>query len=99
MADWVRQGPTLKQHNVVCWRLVDLRDAIDRQFGVRSHERIVGKLTARLNFARVSMRPRYPEHDVDAQAAHKKRMARPVCKRFVTIRSDQSPPTYPVSGT
>ena len=28
-----------------------------------------------------------------------KRMARPVRKRFVVMQSDQSTPTYPVSGT
>lgn len=72
VAEWVRQGPTLEQHNVVRWRLVDLRDAIDRQFGVQLHERTVGKLMARLNFARVSVRPRHPAQDADAQAAHKK---------------------------
>ena len=99
VAEWVRQGPTLKEHNVVRWRLIDLRDAIDRKFDVHLHERTVGKLMARLNFARVSVRPRHPEQDVDAQAAHKKRMARPVRKRFVVIQSDQSTPTYPVSGT
>jgi transposase len=72
VAEWVRQGPTLEEHNVVRWRLVDLRDAIERKFGVHLHERTVGKLMARLNFARVSVRPRHPEQDVDAQAAHKK---------------------------
>ncbi len=66
VAQWVRQGPTLEQHYVVRWRLVDLRDAICRQFGVYLHERTVGKLMARLNFARVSVRPRHPEQDVDA---------------------------------
>ena len=76
VAEWVRQGPTLEQHNVVRWRLVDLRDAIDRQFGVHLHERTIGKLMARLNFARVSVRPRHPEQDVDAQAAHKKTLPR-----------------------
>jgi len=69
---WVRQGPKLEQHNVVRWRLVDLRDQIDRQFGVQLHERTVGKLMKRLNFSRVSVRPRHPEQDASAQEAHKK---------------------------
>lgn len=72
VAGWVRQGPTLEEHKVVRWRLVDLRDAIERQFGVHLHERTVGKLMKRLNFARVSVRPRHPNQDVDAQTAHKK---------------------------
>src|SRR5271163_2113912 len=69
---WVRQGPTLEQHKVVRWRLVDLRDEIARQFGVQMHERTVGKLMAQLNFSRVSVRPRHPDQDTAAQEAHKK---------------------------
>ena len=72
VAAWVRQGPTLEQHKVIRWRLIDLRDEIDRQFSVRLHERTVGKLMARLNFSRVSVRPWHPEQDVAAQEAHKK---------------------------
>jgi hypothetical protein len=31
----------------------------------------MGKLMARLNFSRVSVRPKHPLQDVDAQEAHK----------------------------
>jgi len=72
VAQWVRQGPSRERHKVVRWRLVDLRDEIAREFGVQVHERTVGKLLARLNFARVSVRPRHPEQDPAAQEAHKK---------------------------
>lgn len=72
VAGWVRQGPTLADHKVIRWRLVDLRDEIARQFGVHLHERTVGKLMARLNLSRVSVRPRHPEQDPAAQEAHKK---------------------------
>jgi transposase len=72
VADWVRQGPDLEQHKVIRWRLVDLRDEIERQFGVHFHERTVGKLMKRLRFARVSTRPRHPDQDAAAQEAHKK---------------------------
>jgi transposase len=71
-AEWVRKGPTADRHKVTRWRLVDLRDEIAREFGVQLHERTVGKLMARLNFARVSVRPRHPEQDTAAQEAHKK---------------------------
>ena len=71
VAAWVRQGPTA-DHKVVRWRCVDLRDEIARAFGVRLHERTVGKLLVRLNFAHVSVRPRHPEQDAAAQEAHKK---------------------------
>jgi transposase len=72
VAEWVRKGPTLEEHKVVRWRCCDLRDEIARRFGVEMHERTVGKLLARLNFSRVSVRPRHPEQDMAAQEAHKK---------------------------
>lgn len=72
MTEWVRQGPDPEHHKLVRWRLIDLRDEIARKFGVQLHERTVGKVLARLNFSRVSVRPRHPEQDAAAQAAHKK---------------------------
>jgi putative transposase len=72
VCEWVREGPRLEQHKVIRWRLMDLRDEIARRFGVQMHERTVGKLMARLNFSRVSVRPRHPEQDTAAQDAHKK---------------------------
>ena len=71
VADWVRAGPTLHAHKVVRWRCCDLRDEIARHFDVRIHERKVGKLLVGLNFSRVSVRPRHPEQDLEAQQAHK----------------------------
>jgi transposase len=72
VAEWVRSGPVRERHQVVRWRLVDLRDEISREFGVQMHERTVGKLMRRLKFSRVSVRPQHPEQDVAAQEAHKK---------------------------
>ena len=92
VAGWVRQGPSRERHKVVRWRLVDLRDEIAREFGVQLHERTVGKLLARLNFARVSVRPRHPEQDVAAQEAHKKTMPRwsPLSSRSMRAASRSS---------
>lgn len=72
VAEWVRRGPTLEEHGVIRWGLVDLGDQITQRFGVQLHERSVGKVMARLNFSRVSVRPRHPEQDAAAQEAHKK---------------------------
>ena len=72
VADWVRAGPTWQVHKVVRWRCCDLRDEIARHFDITMHERTVGKLLARLNFSRVSVRPRHPKQDLEAQQAHKK---------------------------
>ena len=71
IAEWVRQGPPAGR-KLVRWRLLDLRDEIAQQFGVQLHERTIGKLMLRLNFSRVSVRPRHPEQDAAAQEAHKK---------------------------
>ena len=54
------------------WRSCDLRYEIAWLFGVRMHERTVGKLLVRLNFSRVSVRLRHPKQDLEAQQAHKK---------------------------
>jgi transposase len=72
VAQWVREGPKLEDHKVVRWRCKDLWDEIARRFDVKLHERTVGKLLTRLNFSRVSVRPRHPEQDIAAQEAHKK---------------------------
>lgn len=72
VAAWVREGPKLEEHKVIRWRLVDLRDEVARRFGVQLHQRTMGKLMMRLNFARVSVRPRHPRQDAQAQEAHKK---------------------------
>jgi len=57
---------------VVRWWCCDLRDEIARHFGVKMHECSVGKLLTRLNFFRISVRPRYPEQDPEARQAHEK---------------------------
>jgi transposase len=103
VAAWVRQGPTLEEHKVIRWRLVDLRDEIARQFGVQLHERTVGKLMARLNFSRVSVRPRHPEQAAAAQEAHKKTSPswwpRPFPSMPATSRSNSGGRTKPASAS
>jgi len=72
VAEWVRAGPELETDGVVRWRRVDLREKIVAEFRVRLHERSVGKLLRRLNFRRISVRPRHPQADASAQETHKK---------------------------
>lgn len=71
-AAWVRAGPDAEIDGIVRWRLVDLRDRISRIFAVDLHERSVDKLAQRIGFRRVSVRPRHPQADAEAQDAHKK---------------------------
>jgi transposase len=71
-AGWVEAGPDLKTDGIVRWRRRDLQHRVAARFGVPLHERSIGKLQARLNFSHVSVRPRHPKGNKEAQAAHKK---------------------------
>jgi transposase len=68
---WVEEGADLERDGVVRWRCCDLQARVEREFGVRFHERTAGKLLAKLRFRRLSVRPRHPESDPAAQAAFK----------------------------
>ena len=65
----VERGPDPARDGVVRWRRVDLQALIAARFGVRLHERSVGKVLRRLGFARLSVRPKHPKADEAAQAA------------------------------
>jgi transposase len=72
LACWVRQGPDLAEDGVVRWRLCDLRDRILARFFVLMDERSVGRILTTLTFSHISVRPRHPQADAEAQEAHKK---------------------------
>jgi len=80
LAALVEAGPDPEQHGVVR-RRVDLRDELERRFGVKLHERSVGKVLARLGYRRLSVRPRHPQADEAAQEAFKKTLLRPSRQR------------------
>ena len=92
VAAWVHAGPDLARDGVVRWRRRDLGRKIAQTFGVRLHERSVGKLLHRLGFRHLSVRPRHPQADISAQAAHKKTLPRwsltPSRRRLVASRSN-----------
>src|SRR6266850_712402 len=67
LARLVEAGPDPACHGVVRWRRVDLRDELERRFGVMLHERSVGKMLAKLGYRRLSVRPSHPQTD---EAAH-----------------------------
>jgi transposase len=68
----VREGPDPATDGVVRWRRVDLQRKIEACFGVKMHERTVGKQLASLGFRRLSVRPQHPKSDPGAQAEYKK---------------------------
>lgn len=72
LAQMVRAGPDPATDGVVRWRRVDLQRRIAERFGVTMHERTVGKQLAALGFRRLSVRPRHPKSDPEAQEAFKK---------------------------
>jgi transposase len=86
LAELVEAGPDPARHGVVRWRRVDLRDELQRRFGVALHERSVGKVLAKLGYRRLSVRPRHPQTDEKAQEAFKKTSPR---------QSRRSSPTTP----
>ena len=72
LAELVDAGPDPAVHGVVRWRRVDLRDELQRRFGVALHERSVGKVLAKLGYRKLSVRPRHPRADEEAQETFKK---------------------------
>jgi transposase len=72
VAQWVQSGPHRKTDGVARWRCADLRDRIAAHFGIRMHERSVGKLLHALDFSSISVRPLHPQSDLEAQEAFKK---------------------------
>jgi transposase len=75
LVEWVQAGPDPKRDKVVRWRRRDLRDKLRARFGVTLHERSLGKILNRLGFSHISVRPRHPKADPEAQLAHKKTSA------------------------
>jgi transposase len=73
---WLEAGPDPAVDGVVRWRRQDLRARIASAFGVELHERPVGKYLAALGYRRLSVRPRHPKTDPEAQETFKKASAR-----------------------
>lgn len=57
---------------VVRWRCADLQARVEDAFGVKLHERTIGKYLAKHGFRRLSVRPEHPKTDPAAQQAFKK---------------------------
>jgi transposase len=71
LAQWVRQGPD-PEDGLVRWRLSDLRRRIMDRFFVGLDERSISRILKSLSFSHISVRPRHPAANAEAQAAHKK---------------------------
>lgn len=91
LAALVEAGPDPARHGVVRWRRVDLRDEVQRRFGITLHERSVGKVLAKLGYCRLSVRPRHPQADEAVQETFKKTLPQPLRQRSpVTPKTSRS---------
>ena len=62
----VEAGPDPDKDGVVRWRCVDLKRVLGERFRVDLSEVSLGRVLKRLNFSRVSARPRHPAQDEHA---------------------------------
>lgn len=72
LAQLVESGPDRATHGLVRWRRVDLQREILARFGVRYHERTVGKILKGLGFSHISARPQHPAQDPQSLTTFKK---------------------------
>jgi len=72
LADLVEAGPNPEVDKVIRWRRVDLQAVIARRFGVKLHERSVGKILRKLKFRKMTVRPQHPKSKPEDQEAFKK---------------------------
>ena len=76
LAAWVEAGPDPERDGVVRWRRQDLQRRIATAFGVKVHQRTVGKYLTTLGYRRLSVRPQHPKTNPVAQESFKKTSAR-----------------------
>ncbi len=103
LTEWVQQGPDLAEDGVVRWRLCDLRDRILARFFVVMDERSVGRILKTFTFSHISVRPRHPQANAEAQEAHKKTLLISSPPSFLmpreTSRSSYGGRTRPASAS
>jgi transposase len=71
LATIVETGPDPVTDEVVRWRRIDLCAVVERRFDIRLAERTMGEILRRLGFTRLSVRPRHPQSDPEAQGLYK----------------------------
>jgi len=84
----VESGPLPAVHGVVRWRLIDLAQWVFDEFRISISKQTLSRELRAVGFRKLSARPRHHAQDAATLAAFKKRMARPVRKRF--LQSDLS---------
>jgi transposase len=82
LAGIVESGPIPAVHGVVRWRIVDLCQWMFEEFRVTIAKQTMSRELRALGYRKLSARPRHHAQAEGAVEDFKKRMARPVCKRF-----------------
>jgi transposase len=92
LTEWVQQGPDLAEDGVVRWRLRDLRDRILARFFVVMDERSVGRILKTLTFSHISVRPRHPQANGEAQVFRDSSDGRSYCLTRKCSRASRALP-------
>jgi Winged helix-turn helix len=90
----IERGPIPAIHGVVRWRVVDLCQWVFEEFRVTVAKQTLSRELRAMGYRKLSARPRHHAQAEGAIGEYKKRMARPVCKRFFESADDQSAATY-----
>jgi transposase len=97
LAAVLESGPIPATHGVARWRLVDLCQWLWEEHRVTVAKQTMSREVRALGYRKLSARPRHHAQAEDAIENFKNVWPAPSASAF-TARSDQSTPTYPVSG-
>ena len=68
----VLAGPDSETDGLVRWRCVDIQAFIAETYKIQLHKRTVAKLLTRMGLSHISVRPKHPKSDSEAQDTFKK---------------------------
>ena len=71
----VLAGPDSETDGLVRWRCVDIQAFIAETYKIQLHKRTVAKLLTRMGLSHISVRPKHPKSDSEAQDTFKKNFA------------------------
>jgi transposase len=83
LARLIEDGPVPAVHGVVRWRLSDLAQWVMERYRTSVSEQTLSRYLRTMGYRKLSARPRHHAQNPEAVSAFKKRMARPVRKRFL----------------
>ena len=86
LAAILESGPIPAVYGVVRWRIVDLCQWLFEEFRVAVSQQTLSRALRKMGYRKLSARPRHHAQAAGAIEDFKKRMARPVCKRFYRDR-------------